>query len=421
MPPLQTNSIYEFGGFSLDIANQLLLHAQRPVDLTGKELKMLAFLVEHHDRVVGSEELVLAVWGPEGSRYLRNLSHHIARIRKVLGCDARVPKFIKTFHWKKGYRFIAPVNVVESVSGAAPILPSSEPGAAVFEVRSHFFVPMFFGAELYSHLRVRVKTNEGIEYKEFQSERGVLHLLASGFGVWHIAESKRFEHLWEFADWRRKLYREILEDRQLLKIATDALLTSMKRKAPLIRIIGKPGYVFSAHVLKSTTFRNQQTVRRAIQVLASPSLLETNSAGIQQKGDRDALERNILEDATLENHLEVFGLLTIDLGYASWDSVSYLHRSGVNLEQRIVDFEIAVQSLWWMCKCATEVFLSGEADEVEAVSKFVPEIKRQFTKLKSISATESRSQRTMKEAILKTSRLKQMVEEVVDLHKESNN
>jgi DNA-binding winged helix-turn-helix (wHTH) protein len=419
MPPFQTKLAYEFGGFTLDTTNQVLLHSQRPVDLTGKELKILSFLVQHHDRIVESPELVRAVWGPVGDRNTRHMPHHIARIRKVIGCDPRVPKFIKTFHGKKAYRFIAPVNVVEQTS-EPEMTPTLEPGTTAFEIDNHLFVPMFFGAELYSQLRVRSKTNDGIEYKEFQSERGVLHLLASGFGVWHIAESTRFAHLWEFADWRRKLYREILEDRQLLKIATDALLTSMKRKTPLSRLIGKPGYVFSAHVLKSTTFRNQETVRRALQVLASPSLLETNSAGIQQKRDRDALERNILEDATLENHLEAFGLLTIDLGYASWDSVAYLHRSGVNLEQRIVDFEIAVQSLWWMCKCATEVFLSGDTTEVEAVSKFVPEIKRQFAKLKGISATESRSQRTMKEAILKTSRLKQIVEEVVDLHKESN-
>jgi DNA-binding winged helix-turn-helix (wHTH) protein len=418
MPPIQTKLIYEFGGFTLDTTNQVLLHFGRPVDLTGKELKILSFLVQNHDRTVESPALVRHVWGPLGDRNTRHMPHHIARIRKVIGCDPRVPKFIKTFHGKKAYRFIAPVNVVEQ-TGEADVISTLEPAGA-FEINSHLFVPMFFGAELYSHLRVRAKTIDGIEYKEFQSERGVLHLLASGFGVWHIAESKRFAHLWEFADWRRKLYREILEDRQLLKIATDALLTSMKRKAPLSRLIGRPGYVFSAHVLTSTTFRNQETVRRSLQVLASPSLLETNSAGIQQKRDRDALERNILEDATLENHLEVFGLLTIDLGYASWDSVSYLHRSGVNLEQRIVDFEIAVQSLWWMCKCATEIFLSGDTTEVKAVSKFVPEIKRQFAKLKGISATESRSQRTMKEAILKTSRLKQIVEDVVDLHKESN-
>jgi DNA-binding winged helix-turn-helix (wHTH) protein len=419
MPPIQTKLVYEFGGFTLDTTNQVLLHSQRPVDLTGKELKILSFLVQNHDRTIESPELVRAVWGPLGDRNTRHMPHHIARIRKVIGCDPRVPKFIKTFHGKKAYRFIAAVNVVEQTAESEAI-STFAPAETSFEIDSHLFVPMFFGAELYSHLRVKAKTNEGIEYKEFQSERGVLHLLSSGFGVWHIAESKRFEHLWEFADWRRKLYREILEDRQLLKIATDALLTSMKRKTPLSRLIGKPGYVFSAHILKSTTFRNQETVRRALQVLASPSLLETNSAGIQQKRDRDALERNILEDATLENHLEAFGLLTTDLGYASWDSVSYLHRSGVNLEPRIVDFEIAVQSLWWMCKCATEVFLSGETAEVKAVSKFVPEIKRQFAKLKGISATESRSQRTMKEAILKTSRLKQIVEEVVDLHKESN-
>jgi DNA-binding response OmpR family regulator len=80
MTPLQAKSVYEFGGFRLDVANQLLLHSQRPVDLTGKELKILAVLVQHHDRIVKSEELVLNVWGPEGNRYIRNLSHHIARI-----------------------------------------------------------------------------------------------------------------------------------------------------------------------------------------------------------------------------------------------------------------------------------------------------------------------------------------------------
>ena len=71
---------------------------------------MLLFLLERRERLVTKEELFEHIW--EGAAVTDNaLLQCIFDIRKLLGDDARHPRFIKTFP-KVGYRFIGhPVNL----------------------------------------------------------------------------------------------------------------------------------------------------------------------------------------------------------------------------------------------------------------------------------------------------------------------
>ena len=66
-------------------------------------LKLLAYLVENRDRVVGKRELFEKVWEDKFTGD-GTLNVHIRRIREVIEPDANDPKYIVTV-WGEGYRF----------------------------------------------------------------------------------------------------------------------------------------------------------------------------------------------------------------------------------------------------------------------------------------------------------------------------
>ena len=154
---------YGFGGFTLYPFDRTLLHLNRLVTIGAKEFEILCYFVERPGKLIARGELAAAVWGAEG--YRRNLPHHISRLRNVIGCDSRVPKYVKTYA-KQGYRFIAPVQVNEAVSDRNRVDAQKIEDAA-FQLNCHLFVPMFIGPSVLSHLRTR-RSNQWIEYKEFK-------------------------------------------------------------------------------------------------------------------------------------------------------------------------------------------------------------------------------------------------------------
>ena len=90
----------------------------RSVRLEPRVMDVLVYLAVHRDRVVPKEELIEEIWGSafveEGA-----LSQAIHSLRKVLGDDARQPRYIQTFP-KRGYRLIAPL-IPEAVSDDEPV------------------------------------------------------------------------------------------------------------------------------------------------------------------------------------------------------------------------------------------------------------------------------------------------------------
>src|SRR5579859_4170108 len=90
-PPL----IYRFDGFSLDTATKRLRRGDRELLLEPKSFRLLEFLIENRDRVLGKEEIFRVVW-TETSVSDNALTRAIAQIRKALEDDSRQPRFIET-------------------------------------------------------------------------------------------------------------------------------------------------------------------------------------------------------------------------------------------------------------------------------------------------------------------------------------
>lgn len=421
MPPDSTLG-YEFGEFTLYPHEQLLLHLNKPVILRGKDLAILTFLVQHADTLIRTTDLIDALWKPRAKLAPGNITNHIAKIRRAIGCDARRPKFIKTIHGKEGYRFIARVERKEHDPNVIRTIAANN--QAKVGIRYHFtihmFVPLFLGKDVYTRIGESSRKDSWVEYKEVQLESARLCINPSGFGVWHLTRIMQFEHMWEAAAWRTETYDEILNGKHVIGVCTKELIKTANDDSVLNVFLGKPGYVLSATILNASSAKRPETVRNILKVLSSLSSLENIKRNTAENQQLDRLEKQFLEDGIRTRNIEEFGLAGVDIGFASWDGISYFHLSSGtlnSLEAPLIEFEIAVQALWWLCKCLMDIRLSNDSTADKVVRKFVPEVKRQFSVIKNIAATESPSQRTMVEAIIATSRVRQMVEEAIGPYK----
>ena len=118
-------SQYCFGPFRLDVAARKLWNGDQSVHLTGRVFEALSTLVRHADQVVTKEELVKAIW-PDSFVTDDSLTQCIWSVRRVLGDEATQPQFVVTVP-RQGYRFIAPVTIVDKLPVTTHPLPSVEP------------------------------------------------------------------------------------------------------------------------------------------------------------------------------------------------------------------------------------------------------------------------------------------------------
>ena len=102
--------LYEFGPFRLDVSEHRLLHHQEIVPLGPKVFETLLVLIEHSGHVLQKNELMTRLW-PDSFVEESSLTQNISLLRKALS-EGGEQQFIQTVP-KLGYRFVAPVTVVE--------------------------------------------------------------------------------------------------------------------------------------------------------------------------------------------------------------------------------------------------------------------------------------------------------------------
>ncbi len=107
--------LYEFGSFTLDCGQGVLLHKGEPVHLAPKSLEILAYLLERPNEVVSKEDLMEAVW-PDSFVEEANLVVHISAIRKLLASNGVESISIDTFP-KKGYRISGDIRANGNTKG----------------------------------------------------------------------------------------------------------------------------------------------------------------------------------------------------------------------------------------------------------------------------------------------------------------
>src|SRR5262249_9003349 len=117
-----------FGPFRLDPTTQSLWCDAVLLPLPPKPTAVLVYLVAHAGQVVAKETLLKAVW-PTTAVTEGVLKTCLGQIRQVLGETARHPQYIATLH-RRGYRFVAPVTVVDWPETPSPEAPLQRAGPA---------------------------------------------------------------------------------------------------------------------------------------------------------------------------------------------------------------------------------------------------------------------------------------------------
>src|SRR5918912_2366360 len=115
--------LYVFGDYALDTQLYELRHTGQPCKLEPRVFNVLAYLLQHRDRVVTKDELLEQLWP---GRFVSEaaLTSRLMAARRAIGDRGREQRLIQTLHGR-GYRFIAPV--AERITGRVP--PGGPAGA----------------------------------------------------------------------------------------------------------------------------------------------------------------------------------------------------------------------------------------------------------------------------------------------------
>lgn len=109
--------LLEFDEFSLDCDRYELLRSGRPVRLEKIPMELLILLVSKDGCLVTRQEIIEHLWGTEVFVDTEHgINTAIRKIRNVLRDDPEQPRFVQTIP-RKGYRFIATLNVIPQERG----------------------------------------------------------------------------------------------------------------------------------------------------------------------------------------------------------------------------------------------------------------------------------------------------------------
>jgi two-component system alkaline phosphatase synthesis response regulator PhoP len=95
---------FEFGNVDVDFERAVVHKAGTAVNLAGKELELLRFLVDRRGAVVSREELLEGVWEYQPGVSSRTIDVHVAWLRQKLEDNPQNPQYIRTVRGV-GYRF----------------------------------------------------------------------------------------------------------------------------------------------------------------------------------------------------------------------------------------------------------------------------------------------------------------------------
>ena len=119
--------VYSFGDVTVDEAGFRALRGSEALDLEPKALEVLLVLLARRGQLVTKGELQAAVWRDTAVTESA-LTRVVAQLRKAIGDDARDARYVETVP-TRGYRFIAPVRVLDGLAPTAAPPPPVRPAA----------------------------------------------------------------------------------------------------------------------------------------------------------------------------------------------------------------------------------------------------------------------------------------------------
>jgi DNA-binding response OmpR family regulator len=92
----QTSAVYDDGYLRIDLLQHEILAGGEWLELSNTEYRLLAYLVQRAGRVVSTQEILEAVWGPEYRDNARYVHIYIWRLRQKLEEDPKHPRYVVT-------------------------------------------------------------------------------------------------------------------------------------------------------------------------------------------------------------------------------------------------------------------------------------------------------------------------------------
>jgi len=125
MKPNGHGESIRFGPFELKLGSEELYRDGVAVKLPPQPFKVLVLLTTNAGQLVTREEIQERIWGEDTFvDFDKGLNFCIKQIREALGDSAQTPQYIETLT-RRGYRFIAPVEIVAAALPTVA-LPVSE-------------------------------------------------------------------------------------------------------------------------------------------------------------------------------------------------------------------------------------------------------------------------------------------------------
>jgi DNA-binding winged helix-turn-helix (wHTH) protein len=129
---------WRFGQFEVDLSTGELRKNGLRLHIQDQPLRILGALLERAGDLVTREELRERLWPSETFvNFERSLNAAVAKLRQVLADSAEQPRYVETVA-RRGYRFVAPVEVSLAAREAAELTPDAiagEPGGSFFPRR----------------------------------------------------------------------------------------------------------------------------------------------------------------------------------------------------------------------------------------------------------------------------------------------
>jgi two-component system OmpR family response regulator/two-component system phosphate regulon response regulator OmpR len=100
----ETNKKYVFGPFSFEPEKRALYRDADEVDLSRSEFELLAFFIDHPNRVLSRDVIMENLRGFDRDPFDRSIDVRVTRLRHKIEDDPTNPKIIRTV-WGVGYQF----------------------------------------------------------------------------------------------------------------------------------------------------------------------------------------------------------------------------------------------------------------------------------------------------------------------------
>lgn len=97
-------SRFQFDSVQIDFERGEVLRDGAKVNMAGKELQLLRYLIDHRGQVVSREDLLKNVWEYQSAVSSRTIDVHMAWLRQKLEDNPQIPRYFQTVRGV-GYKF----------------------------------------------------------------------------------------------------------------------------------------------------------------------------------------------------------------------------------------------------------------------------------------------------------------------------